>query len=70
MRLGLPARLAVLVATTLAVMSFTHPLWNFGVLCVVLGLCLGILGHTTAVALGLAVGSALRASMSDPLPSL
>ncbi len=38
MRLGLPARLAVLVATTLAVMSFTHPLWNFGVLCVVLGL--------------------------------
>ena len=40
MRLDLPARLAILVATTLAVMSFTHPLWNFGVLCVVLGLAI------------------------------
>ncbi|WIY81453.1 energy-coupling factor transporter transmembrane component T [Propionimicrobium sp. PCR01-08-3] len=30
--LDLPARLALLLATTLAVMSFAHPLWNLGVL--------------------------------------
>lgn len=36
MRLALPARLAILLATTMSVMSFAHPLWNLGVLCILI----------------------------------
>ncbi len=42
MKLGLAARLAVLVAITMMVMSFAHPLWNLVVLCALIGLILGL----------------------------